>query len=287
MAVGAISGVLSLRTLQRIGALLGDAAWHLRTRATRTTLRNLQLCFPTMDERACIVLARQSLRGTGMFAIESLAILSQRPQASLAWIGQVHGEAALELAHDRGGVIVLAPHIGNWELLNAYLGRKYQFAAMYAPPDDKSLDQLLTSLRDRAGGEMLPATNAGVRAMLRRLVEGRLVGHMPDQVPHPFSGGIHAPFFGVPALTSTLIARLAQRSGVTVICAFACRLPDGAGFDLHFQRAASGIASPDLLTAVSAINASVERCVQFAPDQYQWEYKRFKHPPVGQRDYYK
>ena len=88
-------------------------------------------------------------------------------------------------------------------------------------------------------------------------------------------------------VTSTLGARLAQRTGVAVICGIAHRLPDAQGFELRFEHASDSVAVADPETAARAINAAVERSVRHAAAQYQWEYKRFKRRPAGQRDYYK
>ena len=283
-----VSRLATLRGLQSAGALLGAGAWRLRTRAARTTLRNLQLCFPELAADQRERLARASLRATGMLACESLAVWSRPLDQTLTWLRREQGESVVTRALGAGqGLIVIAPHIGNWELLNAYLGRTYGLVAMYAAPRNERWQRLVTRQRARAGGEMVAATTAGIRTMLRRLAAGHMVGHMPDQVP-PRSGGVHAPFFGVPALTSTLIARLAQRSGAAVVCAAALRVADGAGFELWFDAAPATVGADDVVVGVSAVNAAVERCVRFAPEQYQWEYKRFKHALDGPGDdYYK
>ena len=101
---------------------------------------------------------------------------------------------------------------------------------------------------------------------------------LPDQVPPP-SGGEFAPFFGVPALTMTLLNRLQQKTGAAVVIGYARRV-DG-GFRIVFRAAASGIDSEDLGTGLAALNHCVELTALDAIEQYQWEYKRFKRQPDG------
>jgi len=120
-----------------------------------------------------------------------------------------------------------------------------------------------------------------VRKLYKRLVDGGVVGILPDQQPK-LGDGEFAPFFGTPALTMVLLSRLAQRTGALVLFAFAERLPRGAGFRLHVLPAPPGIADPDLPTAVAALNRGVEACVRLAPAQYQWHYKRYSIRPPGE-----
>ena len=76
-----------------------------------------------------------------------------------------------------------------------------------------------------------------------------------------------------------LVSRLAQRTGATVLFAFAERLPRGQGYRIRFRPAPPAIADEDLHTAVSALNQGVEDCVRLAFEQYQWHYKRFQFRP--------
>jgi KDO2-lipid IV(A) lauroyltransferase len=109
-----------------------------------------------------------------------------------------------------------------------------------------------------------------------------VIGILPDQQPKAGEGQF-APFFGTPALTMVLLSRLAQRTGATVLFAFAERLPNGAGFRIHILPAPHGIADDDLPTAVAALNRGVEDCVCIAPEQYQWAYKRYSIRPPQER----
>jgi KDO2-lipid IV(A) lauroyltransferase len=114
------------------------------------------------------------------------------------------------------------------------------------------------------------------------LSAGGVIGILPDQQPKAGEGQF-APFFGTPALTMVLLSRLAQRTGATVLFAFAERLPRGAGFRIHILPAPHGIADDDLPSAVAALNRGVEDCVCMAPAQYQWAYKRYSIRPPQQR----
>jgi Kdo2-lipid IVA lauroyltransferase/acyltransferase len=133
----------------------------------------------------------------------------------------------------------------------------------------------------------VPTNRQGVVQLLRALERGEIVGILPDQEPD-LSGGEFAPFFGKDALTMTLAARLANKTGAAVLCGFARRLPESAGFELVYRRADPQVASTEPLLAATALNRSVEACVLEEPMQYQWEYKRFKkRPPTDPEKVYR
>jgi KDO2-lipid IV(A) lauroyltransferase len=109
------------------------------------------------------------------------------------------------------------------------------------------------------------------------------VGILPDQQPKG-GDGVFAPFFGVEALTMTLLPRLAARTGATVLYAY-CERIDAPGaapaFALRIEAAPDGIASDDAAEGARALNAGVERIARRDPAQYQWTYKRYKRRPPG------
>ena len=127
------------------------------------------------------------------------------------------------------------------------------------------------------------ADGSAIRQLIKRLKQGGVVGILPDQQPK-LGDGEFAPFFARPALTMTLLPRLAQRTGATVLFAYCERigeLPGGRGpaFALRFEPAPDAIAAVDPVLGVAALNAAVERIARRDPAQYQWTYKRWSIPP--------
>ena len=106
-----------------------------------------------------------------------------------------------------------------------------------------------------------------------------MVGILPDQ--EPVTGGAFSPFFDHAAYSMKLLPQLVKQTGARVICAYAERLENAAGFSLHFVEVDPDIYDNDLAIAIEAMNRSVERCVRALPEQYQWEYKRFNAQPNG------
>lgn len=255
----------------------------LDAREARVARRNLELIRPELDATARGALLADILRTTARQAFETLRLWTRPAARNLADIVEVHGEAVFDDALRSGdGLIVAAPHMGSWELLNQWLASKTPLAILYRPPESAIGEAFLRRVRANAGGdvEQVRAEASGVRTLLKRLQKGGVVGILPDQQPR-VGDGEFAPFFGKPALTMTLLGRLAHRSGARVLLCWCERLP-GPGaprFALHVEAAPDGIADVDPRRAVEALNAGVEAVARRDFAQYQWTYKRYKYRP--------
>jgi len=267
---------LSLRNAQRLGRLIGRVLWWGDSAPTRVTKKNIELCFPDLTTDQQQHLVQQSLMETGKVFAELAAMWEWPTEKTLALIKHVEGKQYFDEAFERKrGLIVLAPHHGNWELVGLYLSTLRPMAALYKPPKIQELEQYMSSVRGRHGSELVPTDKRGVIRLFSILKDGGMVGILPDQVPGG-TGGVYAPFFNVPANTIKLVSRLIQKTGCEVVSLCAMRRPEGEGFDLVFRKADPEIYSDDIDRSVAALNRSVEACVRQQPEQYQWEYKRFK-----------
>lgn len=278
----ALGARLPLRVLHALGAGLACVIAGLRTREYRVARRNVQLCFPALDAPARRAMLRATLAETGKSLLELAALWGGKDRSrALALVREVRGLEHFERARAAGrGVLVAAPHLGSWELLNLWLSQASAFTLLYRVPQHADYEVLLNRSRTALGAEAVRAEPAGVRTLLRRLREGRVVGILPDQRPKG-GEGVDGPFFGHPVRTMTLLSRLAARSGAPVVFAFAQRLAKGAGFVVHFVPAEDAIADEDPVVAVTALNRGIEACIAIAPEQYQWTYKRLSFRPVG------
>lgn len=278
--------LLPLRWSQAVGAAAGWLGARLDNRPRQLTEINLRVCFPELDDEARTRLARESLVQDGRAFMELGAFWLRSRERVLGLVRSVEGGDHLDAALAAGrGVIVAAPHMGAWELLGLWLSTRGPMATLYRPPHDQGFEALLTRHRGRFGAKQIAADRRGVRRLIQALGEGDIVGILPDQQPNA-GQGVFAPFFGVPALTMTLLPRLAQRTGAPVVFAWAERLPRGRGFTIHLDEPwqVAPDATPEALAAEQ--NRRVEAVARQKPEQYQWGYKRFAHRPPGEPKIY-
>lgn len=270
---------IPLPLLHRLAIWVGTIVFLLPTETRRVTLINLKRVFPQMSENACRQLAKQSIRETIKTGFELGHLWYGSLEHVLSMIKDIRGLEHVKVAQASGqGIIYAAPHLGSWELLGIYVSSLGPLTTLYKPPKIKGLNDLIASSRAKAGAELVATNRAGVVRLTKTLQQGGATGILPDQQPGR-DGGVFAPFFGTPALTMTLLPKLAARTNALVLFAYAERLPNGQGFNVVFEPAHPDISHDDPVIAATALNRSVEKVVLAIPAQYQWEYKRFRKRP--------
>jgi KDO2-lipid IV(A) lauroyltransferase len=284
--IAAAIGRLPLRVLGWFGGATAWLARVLDVREARVARRNLELVYPQRDAAARERLLRDVLGATFRGLFETLRFWTRAESDNLRLIGNVYGQQAFDTALASGhGLIIAAPHYGNWELLNQWLAAQAPIAVLYRRPEHPSGEAFLRRVRGRTNVRQLPAEGAAMRGLFKTLAAGGMVGILPDQQPKG-GDGLWAPFFGIAALSMTLLPRLAQRTGATVLFAIAERRSDpeqsgGIRFDVHLIPASPALHGEDLQAAVAAMNADVQAIAERDPAQYQWTYKRYTLRPPG------
>ncbi len=273
-------GCLPLSFARALGAAVGWLGYRFSVRSVRVTRENIDICLSHLAEDERRRITYQSVLETGKLAAEVCVVWARNGE----WIRQhILAYEANELAQsylDEGkGLLVLAPHIGNWEVLGFHLASLGPNTNLYQPPKLSALDPIVRQSRQRFGATLAAADRKGLAQVLKTLKEGGISGVLPDQTPRETNAGQFVPFFGEPAFTMTLVQKLIQKTGCKVVFAFARRVPKG--FEIVFQAPPEAIYSDDKIAALTALNQGVEACVLDVPAQYQWEYKRFKKRPEG------
>ncbi|MDB5884184.1 MAG: lipid biosynthesis acyltransferase [Polaromonas sp.] len=192
--------------------------------------------------------------------------------------GRAHASQAFALGQ---GVIFVAPHCGSFELGTQAVAELFgPVTALYRPARKAWLAQLEAMARDRHQLSMVTPSLGGIRQMHKALKANQCVAMLTDQVP-PDGWGMWAPYFGRPAYTMTLAARLALQSGAVLLPISCERLPKGRGYFLKIWPAITGLEGgekPSLLQVVTRINQAIEAIVLSQPGQYLWGYARYKTP---------
>ena len=268
---------LPLSTARMLGVLVGCCAFILKGRSYRITRKNIRACFPHLSTHEVQTLTRESLIETAKTAAEVAIIWRNSWEWLQSRIVSVEGEAILraELAKGRG-LIALAPHLGNWEVVAPFLASIAPLTAMYQPVSIPALDKLILDGRSKCNINMAPTSRKGMCMLLKALQQNNIVGILPDQLPKKDAGAEFAPFFNHETLTISLVHSLISRTQSPAISIFAKRVT--GGFNIIILPADDLINNEDIIKSITGLNASVEQCVRLAPAQYQWEYNRFRFP---------
>lgn len=243
------------------------------------TQKNIELTQPTLSSQEQALLVKKSLSHTLMNALE-MPIIWQRDNRWLdTKIHTIENASVLKTSLDMNqGVIVVCPHVGNWEVFGRYLPRHASTTNLYQPPKYTFLENLVKNGREKSGANLVPTNQRGIAQLLKALRRGEITGILPDQVPKNDSG-LFVPFLGQQAFTMTLIHSLISKTGCRVVLGYALR--DAKGFKVIFKEIPEAIYSSDISLSVLSLSQGIEMTLEEEFSQYQWSYKRFKKQPDG------
>jgi len=268
---------LPLRWLHSLGALLGWLVYFASPRYAARLRENLEKSGVCADPAECRKLLHQAVGEAGKGAVESIAVWLRPEREVMRLIRHCHGGEHVEAALERGkGLIFLTPHLGCFEITSLHYAQRHPVAVLYRPPKLRWLQPLLEAGRERGLVTLAPTDMSGVKTLLKALKRGEAVGILPDQTPGN-GEGVWAQFFGRPAYTMTLAARLARGTGAAVILIYAERLKCGEGFDIWMEPLPEGLPEQPL-AAANFLNAAIESLIRKSPAQYLWSYNRYKTP---------
>jgi KDO2-lipid IV(A) lauroyltransferase len=283
LGVIALVARLPYAWLRRLGRALGWLAARLLGERRRVAARNLELCFPQLDDVARATLLEENLRDSGMMLVEF----------ALAWMGTsraigripltIEGLEHLEAARAAGhGVLLVGAHFSHLELCARLVSQRIAIAGMYREHADAAFEWAIK--RARLGYADAMFSKDELRQTLRYLKDGGTVWYAPDQDMRG-KDVVFAPFFGLPAATITATHHLARLSGAQVMPFFHRRLA-GGGYAIRIEAPIEAFPGRDAVVDTARVNAVIERMVREAPSQYLWLHKRFKTRPPGEAAVY-
>ncbi len=270
---------LPLRVISWTATSIGASKVLNHSSAFLITAANLRLVFPDMEKKAIMELAISSIKETLKTVFEMGFVWSFLPRKDLSKYVSSQGFKKIKKSLDYNkGLILFAPHLSNIEIILNYMGRQVPCMALYTPSKNKYIDKVMLLVRTRMGVTMVEPNLSGIKSILDNLNKGGVVIIASDQVPK-LEGGILSNFFSIPALTMTLVSKLKMKSKAPCHSIFCTRVPDGKGFKIRFSEEIAGM-DLDLQSSVDRMNEELEKCIMNSPEQYSWEYKRYKHSSI-------
>jgi KDO2-lipid IV(A) lauroyltransferase len=279
----------SVRRLQRVGDVLGDALFVCLRAHRRVVDRNLRIAFgDRLDAAGRRAIARQTFRNMAKSALEFAKMPALSPD-ELRTVTKMEGAEHLDAAlKSGGGLVYYTAHFGNWELMGARLCLDgYPLTVIARELHNSYVNDVVNRVRSKVGMKVLTHGSA-IRNAIRTLRANEMVGILADQDAGP--GALFVPFLGTPAACVAGPAQIARRTGCPVIPAFDLREDDGR----HTIKILPplGLESTDDTDAdawenTRRMSACLERMILSHPDQWFWLHKRWRtRPPGDDRDFY-
>jgi len=264
-------GVLPLCIVQMIGAGLGILA-YLGSASYRQLFRSQYLAVLKAHQLPSRLWT--AVMASGQLFSDSLWIW-RNPKQALK-LAEIQNWDLVEAAINEGhGLVMLTPHLGGFEIIPRVLAQHFPATILYRPSRQDWLNSIVEEGRAYPNMHFVPTNLNGVRQMTRALSKGEAIGILPDQVPSG-GDGVWVLFFGRPAYTTPLPARLANRNKTPVVMFTAKRKNLGQGWLMQATRLAPF--SEDATLAATEMNQAIERAILKAPEQFIWAYNRYKHP---------
>ena len=261
---------IPLRLAHVLGWVLGWAIYAMSPTYRRHLRENLELA-GYREART----RRAAIAESGRMLAELPAMWFRPHAAVVALVREVEGEEEVRKAGERGApLLFLAPHLGCFEITSQYLATRAPLTVLFRAPKAGWLEPLMREGRERPNIRVLLADYSGVRRMIAALRRGEAIGFLPDQVPGEGEGE-WVEFFGRPAYTMTLAARLVDRPNQNCFLAYGRRLPQGAGYVVSFRRLPPALPGE---SAARRVNRALEALIRECPEQYLWSYNRYKTP---------
>jgi Kdo2-lipid IVA lauroyltransferase/acyltransferase len=259
-----------LRWLHGCGTVVGWFIYWFSSGYAKRMKANLALSDICKDADSYRALLRAAIVQNGQALMELPAVWFRDDDQVGRIVLDCQGWELVDSLRRQGrSIIFLSPHMGCFEVAARYVARHFPLTVMYRPQKSRWLNSLMERGRSTQQLQLAPTNLKGVRMLYRALRRGESVGLLPDHAPG-LGEGVWADFFGKPAFTMTLPRKLQRMSGAALIMTFAERLSRGKGFRLHFEQV------PTEEFDERKLNRAIENLVQRYPQQYCWNYNRYK-----------
>lgn len=262
------------------GPKLGRFLLKIGKRRREVALDNIRRCFPELKEQGWERMLVSNYEHYGVLAFELLHLFSP---VSGHYRRYAQKNAVLEgfenwkRANDLGkGVLFVASHLGNWELMvaaGALNGMPLTMVTKHLKPEWLHKKVERTRLTVGVKGAYEPRT---LPVVMRALRNGESVGFVMDQYAGP-PIGIPVPFFGVKVGTLAAVGTLAIRTGAAIIPVKTYRDEKGIVHVCVEPRLELGDRLNNEELATEALSGKVETWVREYPDQWLWIHRRFKN----------
>lgn len=273
--------VVPLSVLQMLARFVAWIIVKIPSLSIMRTIRiNMALIAPNLSDIQKKALTKDIIYHQCLTSIESIKSWAMPPEWSIEQICDVHNkDVLLEGLANPNGMLAIVPHLGTWEMMNAWLNQFGSPTIMYKPVEGKFANEFILQGRARLNATLVPTDGSGVKAVFKTLKQGGFTIVLPDHVPDP-SGGVVVPFFGIETLTSTLASKLASKTKCALVGLSCIRRDDGRGFDIYcYKLDDPALYDRNAETAAYALNQAMEQMIKEHCSHYMWGYRRFKHIP--------
>ena len=228
-----------------------------------------------------VTIARRIVRSSCLNFGRSVAEFTRlaRLGSRLTSLVTIEGKKYMDEAAARGkGVLIMAAHMGNWELGGARMvAEGYAITPIYTPQRNTGgVNDIVSVLRGSAAGmEMIPSEGFGMRGIFSALRKGKLLVFLQDLDAR--KKGVVVPFLGLPASTAIGLVKMHNKFGAPIVPVLVLRNPDGVTHTVRVHKILSDLPDEDGNLFGLNMEKSLKMCnnmladwVTEHPEQWMW-----------------
>jgi len=259
-----------------LARILAFITIHTSNSISAPTATNIELCLGDLPASQQQNLGRTSIRHTCYSLFELAAVWCWPVQKILS---RVSSESVCdEFKLSSKGRLIIAPHIGSWELLGIRIASNNDLFSLYKPQENPKIDTFIRQARSRNGAKLVPTDPSGLRKLMKGLKQGATVIILPDQKPHHGSAFVDSTFFAQAAATTPLIKHICDKIECDVFIGAMYREESTITYNLSIDTLDYNRLTAAEVDSAQYLNDAIEAMVRSHPEQYQWSYKRFGAP---------
>jgi len=261
---------------------LGRMLWKYYHRGRERALDNLRASYPEKTEEWIWQTGRRSFEHIAMLSVDML--FTPRLVKKHNWRDYSTfktAERAKWLMKQGKGMIMVAAHYGNFEIMGYMLGLfGFNIYSIARPLDNKFISRYLYGVRRRVGQKIIDKKGAA-ELMGDIASTGSTLCFIADQ--DAGKKGIFVDFFGRKASTYKSIGLLAITNNIPIAVGYSRRIDNRFFFEIGVPRIIfpeEWADKDDPLEWVTAeYTKAIEGFVREDPSQYWWLHRRWKHRP--------
>ena len=262
---------LPLIIIHLLGCFLGLLMYLLDAKFRDRTSKHINQSLIVSGKIATKNLIISNAMHIGMALMESFSIWFASNSRIKRFVKRTKNWSLIKkLKSKNKGIIFLTPHIGSFEITAQYYGLFSPIKVMFKPTERKWINNLTLNGRKKNLVTPVNIELSGMKQIIKALKNGEAVGILPDQVP-PEGHGEWSSFFNQKVYSMTLVQKLHTLTKAPIIFAIGRRLKIGSGFEIELFEFKGSV-------TVKKIDEFIENIVKTSPEQYLWNYRRYKLP---------
>lgn len=253
------------------------AIYQKNMKVLKAARLNIQIALPHLSIQEHEHILKSAVKNELTSYFEFLNVWGASNEKNISRIHHVQGKQYFfDALEAKKGIVLVVPHFGTWETMNAWFAQYTAMTIMYKPVKNQAADLFVRHARSRENATLVPTDESGVRQVFRALKQGGTTVILPDHSPDV--GGDLVDYFGVPLASSQLSAKLIQKTKAHALFLYAKR-NDQDGYDMVIEPVNPKIYEASNTEGTRIIHQMIEELIQKYPEHYHWSYKRFMANP--------